>query len=362
MIETKESSPRWRDLLQLLFGVGLTILFFYMMAPFLLPFIVGGVCAILCYPLFTVFKKYFPRHLAALFTTLLLAVGVLAPIVFLLYSGTYRIIGLLKTLRIVRNGQTVEQLAEHPMIRKGVSFLSRWISIDREWIQNQAYDLLQSIVEKVSGIVGTFLAGMPGLFIAVFIVTLSTYFFLSDGAKFLRFLGNVSPLRSERSVELYSAFEKSCRGVVLGLFVSGLVQGVLMATLFIVTDLPDPIFIFFLTVVAGMVPIVGSAPIWIGASIYHFMHGSMASGIIMLIGGIAVSTSDNIVRPLIMKGQAEMHPLLALVSVFGAVNLFGPTGIFLGPVIAAVFVSFLRILSFELRREAISDVANGVKA
>jgi predicted PurR-regulated permease PerM len=52
-----------------------------------------------------------------------------------------------------------------------------------------------------------------------------------------------------------------------------------------------------------------------------------------------------------MKENAQMHPFLALVSVFGAIHLLGPTGIFLGPIIAAVFVSFLKIVIGELRRE-----------
>lgn len=357
MIDSRDTTPHWRGLMQLMLGVGLTILFFYMMAPFLLPFIVGAVCAILCYPLYSQLKKFLPKHPAAFLTTILLSGGIVAPIVYLLYSGTYRIIAVLKTLRIVRDGQTVEQLAEHPLVHKAVAFISRWISVDTDWMQTQALDLLQTIVERVSVIVGVFVAGMPGLFIAVFIVILSTYFFLTDGAKFLRFLASLSPMKLERSVDLYGAFERSCRGVVLGLFVSGIVQGLLMAILFAVTGLPDPIFIFLATVVAGMIPIVGSAPIWILATAYHFAHNHMVFGVIMLLGGIAVSTSDNIVRPLVMKGQAEMHPLLALVSVFGAINLFGPTGIFMGPVIAAVFVSFLRILSIELRREAISQIA-----
>jgi predicted PurR-regulated permease PerM len=73
----------------------------------------------------------------------------------------------------------------------------------------------------------------------------------------------------------------------------------------------------------------------------------------MLCGGVLVATSDNVVRPWILKGHSEMHPLLALVSVFGAVNLVGATGIFLGPVIAAVFVSFLKMLALEIRRESL---------
>jgi predicted PurR-regulated permease PerM len=65
----------------------------------------------------------------------------------------------------------------------------------------------------------------------------------------------------------------------------------------------------------------------------------------MTVAAVFISTSDNFIRPWVMKGQSEMHPMLALVSAFGAVQLLGATGIFLGPIIAAVFVSFLNILA-----------------
>ncbi|NBY20377.1 AI-2E family transporter [bacterium] len=159
----------------------------------------------------------------------------------------------------------------------------------------------------------------------------------------------------ERSVQLYQAFETSCRGVVLGLFASAIAQAIIMTVLFAITGLPNAILIGAMTVVAGMIPLVGSAPIWIGATIYLAINGSWGNFSIMLIGGIIVATIDNIIRPMIMKDHAQMHPMLALISVLGAVNLMGPTGIFLGPIIAAVFVSFLKILSLELRRDKIKQ-------
>lgn len=349
--------PKWRGLIQLLLGLGITGLFFYMMAPFLVPFLIGAVCAILCYPLFTTTSKWIPRPLAALTTSFFLTAGVVAPIIYILYGGTHRIVQFLTRFKIVREGQTVEKLAEHPFVKKSIAFLSNWMPIDRDWIHEQALGLLETVVNTLSTAVGSFLAGAPGLLMGVLIVVLSCYFFLLDGAKFLRFLVSLSPMRTTRSFDIYETFQKSCRGVVLGLFMSGVVQGILMAILFIITGLPDPIFIFLVTIVVGMIPLVGSAPIWIGATIYHISSDHMGYAVIMALGGIAVSTADNIVRPIVMKEHAEMHPLLALVSVFGAVNLFGPTGIFLGPVIAAVFVSFLKIVSLELRREAVPNHA-----
>jgi len=91
--------------------------------------------------------------------------------------------------------------------------------------------------------------------------------------------------------------------------------------------------------------------LWIGATLYLAGQSQLVAATIMLMGGIGTSLADNVVRPWVMKGPAKMHPFLALVSVFGAIHLLGPTGIFLGPIIAAVFVSFLRILIGELRKE-----------
>lgn len=354
MVTASSKEQSWRIWLQLALGMGLTFLFFYMMAPFLVPFLLGAVCAILSYPAYELFKRHMPRHLSAFLTTLAITLGILIPVILMIYSSVYRVLNMLKRLRILHEGQSVESLVELPFIRQLIAGISRWIPIDREWMQAQALDFLQLVVEKLTGIIGNFLTSMPSLLIGISIVVLSTYFFLTDGAKFLRFLVSLSPLKLERSVELYGTFERSCRGVVLGLFMSGVVQGVLMSILFLITGLPDAVFIFFVTIIAGMIPLVGSAPIWIGAVVYHAVQNNFGFALVMLIGGILVSTSDNIVRPVVMKGQAEMHPLLALVSVFGAINLFGPTGIFLGPVIAAVFLSFLKILSLELRRENIA--------
>ena len=350
-----ESGQQWKGWIQLILGLGLTFLFFYMMAPFVVAVLLGAVTAIVCYPLYLHWKGALHSQLAALSITVLVTLGILLPAIFVLYSGATRLLTLFSTLKFPAPGQPLSKFINSP----GVSQVMRWtgklIPVNDQWMRSQTIELLQSVVEKLSKLIASFLGGMPGLILAFFVVILSAYFFLVDGSKFLRFLSSLSPLPEERSADIYSAFEKSCRGVVLALLASAVTQGVIMAVFFVLTGLPGPGFILVLTIVMGMVPVVGSAPVWIGASIFLFVQGEPVKGFMMVLGGAIIATSDNIVRPWIMKGHSEMHPLLALVSVFGAVNLLGPTGIFLGPVIAAVFVSFLKILALEIRRENMSS-------
>jgi predicted PurR-regulated permease PerM len=63
----------------------------------------------------------------------------------------------------------------------------------------------------------------------------------------------------------------------------------------------------------------------------------------MIAIGALAGVADNIVRPLFLRGQANMHPLISLLSIFGGINLFGMIGVFVGPILAAILVSLLDI-------------------
>ncbi len=344
------ASRQWQGWLQILLGLTLTYLFFYMMAPFLVALFLGAVLAIICYPVYTKLGKWIPGPLAALALTLGTTVGFLVPIVFLLYNGIHRLLSVMGKLRLPTEG-TLEHLLNQPTVSRILNLLTRFSPVDKDWLRNQSFEVLQNVLEKSAQIGTSFLGSMPSLMLGFIVVILSIFFFMVDGANFLRFLSSLSPLGSDRTAQLYNSFEKSCRGVVLGLFLSSLLQGFLAGVFFIVTGLPSPVLAATATFIMGMVPVVGSAPIWVGAVLYLFFSNEVLMATIMLIGGLLITSTDNVVRTLVMKGQSAMHPLLGLVSVFGAVNLFGPMGIFLGPIIAAVFISFLKIITLEIQRE-----------
>ncbi len=337
---------QWKEWIQLLLGLSLTILFFYMMAPFLVAMLIGAVGAIILFPIHHRLSAYLPKAFSALLLTCSLAIGALIPIFFIMYGGALKIQDLSHKVKMP-SSESLDSWLHHPRL---TSILA-WAPVDTVWLKDQSFEMLQVLAERLTRLMGAFIGGMPGLLLAYTIVMITLYFFLLDGIRLLRFLAGLSPLNADRSASLFLAFQNSCRGVVLSLILSALIQSFLMVVLFLSTRIPDPFLWGGVTFIMGMVPVVGSAPIWVGGALFHLLNGHIVAMIILIVGGIIVSLSDNIVRIYVMKGQSEMHPLLALVSVFGAVNLIGPTGIFLGPVIAAVFVSFLKIVAVEVRRE-----------
>ena len=74
-----------------------------------------------------------------------------------------------------------------------------------------------------------------------------------------------------------------------------------------------------------------------------------AAALLALYGMLVVSMADNVIKPLVLRGRANLHPLLALLSVIGGVQALGPIGIFVGPMAVAFLQAALSMLNVELK-------------
>jgi predicted PurR-regulated permease PerM len=95
--------------------------------------------------------------------------------------------------------------------------------------------------------------------------------------------------------------------------------------------------------------VLGAPVVWLPLAAWFIYQQRYGAGVAMaLIGALIVSNVDNLVRMLVLRGSAGLHPLLALVSVLGGIERMGVIGVFMGPVVAGVFVTLLRILKVQL--------------
>ena len=67
----------------------------------------------------------------------------------------------------------------------------------------------------------------------------------------------------------------------------------------------------------------------------------VAAIVLAVYGGAVVSVIDNVIKPMVLHGRSNLHPLLALLSILGGVKVLGPIGIFVGPMV----VTFLYALA-----------------
>ncbi len=206
---------------------------------------------------------------------------------------------------------------------------------------------LQKRVVEFGGVAGSIIGS---LVIGTAIMLISLYFFLLDGPAMVESFKGLSPLEDEHEQELVAEFGRVSRAVVVATLLSALIQGLLAGVGFYFVGLESIFLLTLLSAVLAMVPFVGAAAVWIPCSLYlYFFTNNLPAAIGLAIYGVAViSMADNFIKPYILHGETNLHPLLALLSVIGGVAALGPIGILIGPMVVVFLQTLLKILQREL--------------
>lgn len=199
---------------------------------------------------------------------------------------------------------------------------------------------------SLTGATGTFIAKL--VFGSVILVV-TIFFFLVDGPAMIKNIMHLSPLDDSYEQELLFEFDQISRAVVLATVLSAVAQGLTAGIGFYFAGMEYLTLLIMLTTAFAMVPFVGPAIIWIPVSIYLAMNDQVwTAGLLAAWGVLVVGTIDNVVKAVVLHGQSQLHPLLALLSVLGGVQSLGPIGIVVGPMVVAMLQTLLSILQREL--------------
>ncbi|TWT42710.1 AI-2E family transporter [Botrimarina hoheduenensis] len=187
--------------------------------------------------------------------------------------------------------------------------------------------------------------------IGLVVMIFALYYFFADGPKIIETLMHLSPLDDEYEHELLVKFASVSRAVVVATLLSAVVQGLLAGIGYqFALDAGSPVFLLtVLTMLLAIVPFVGATAVWIPVALWVFFvqEDTVAAVVLAVYGAGIVSTIDNVIKPLVLHGQSNLHPLLALLSILGGIQLLGPVGILVGPML----VAFMQALLGMLRRE-----------
>jgi predicted PurR-regulated permease PerM len=225
------------------------------------------------------------------------------------------------------------------------------------WIRQQTspgQSSLQGLGARLASFAGPVALGAGG-FLAEFLIGLivmiiSLYYFLADGPEMVKAVMKLSPLDNRYEEQLLQEFGNISRAVVLATLLSALAQGALAGFGFFVAGLESVFFLMVLTTLLAMIPFVGAGAVWIPSSLWLILgEDRYWAGILLaLYGALVISMVDNLIKPMVLHGRSNLHPLLALLSVLGGVKALGPIGIFVGPMVLAFLQTLLNMLSHEL--------------
>ncbi|MCP3922949.1 MAG: AI-2E family transporter [Desulfobacterales bacterium] len=195
---------------------------------------------------------------------------------------------------------------------------------------------------------GKELAGdLISIFGSFALMIFSFFFFVRDEKEIYEYVLHLVPLSTSHEDEILKKANSVSKSVLLGTFATAIAQGVAGAIAFGIADLPW-LFWGVMMAFASLIPVVGTALIWIPSTIYLALTGHTGMAIFVFIWCVVVVGGlDNVVRPLFMKGSANMSTFLIFFSILGGINFFGMIGLIYGPLIFGLVMVLLYIYNLE---------------
>ncbi len=353
--------------------------FFEVMVLFIVPLFLSAVLVVIFKPvhLWILSKVGQHRRIAAALTTLVIVLIVLLPTLAItmraiaegmeLYS-TYAVAAVANEAQAVDQApneqaavggdedakpkkNALDSLVTKMVNEINLKVLSRFDLPELE-VEATNKAIQENLVRRVAPMAVGGLQLLVSILVGLAIMVITTYYFFADGPYMLIALMRMSPLDDAYERELLEKFSDISRSVVVATLASAIVQGLLAGIGFFFVGLDKIFFLTAITIFFAMIPFVGAAAIWVPVCLVLYFHDGRTMAALVLAAYCAgvVSMVDNVIKPYILHGQANLHPLLALLSVIGGVQVLGPIGILVGPMLVAFLQALINMLNKEIEQ------------
>ncbi len=241
----------------------------------------------------------------------------------------------------------LDAMINQPHIHNLMVALSDKIPVTMNELSGAFQDLSRSIGARLTELLGGVLSHLPGLLMILLVMVVSIYFFMIDGKKLIFFLRKNSIFSPRQTDLLIKSVGGMCKSVILASLVSGLCQAGLETLACAFVGAPNIALIGVIVFVGSFLPVVGSLPITVFLAAQQWMTSGQTAGVVLTIMAIVLIAVDGAIRPWFLKGSANLHPLLAFVAALGGLQSIGFFGMFLGPIVTALFIATLQVVTSE---------------
>jgi predicted PurR-regulated permease PerM len=327
-------------------AVGLSL---YVIWPFRAPLLLAAVLASVLHSVFRRASRLLHGHraLGAFATTVGLVVLILGPLAGIVAFAAGQVV---KGLAFVHDELGIENVGQlHPgaLPPRGQELLDHLLAVlhlSRAQVDHFAHQASL----WAEGALQTVLASSSRATFHAAIMIVAFYFFLLEGSHLVGWVRRISPLEARQTRDLLDEFRSVSRASILGNAIAAVFQGVVTGIGFALFGVPHPIFFGLVTLIASFIPVVGTLVVWGPAIAFLAIAGHHGAAIGLAIWCLVlVAGGEHVGKPLVVRwvlhGQEEMHTGLVFLSLVGGLEMFGPIGLVLGPLVFSFLLAMLRM-------------------
>lgn len=332
-------------LVLLLLGYELYRLF----SPFFATLMWAGVLALVFSPLYRYLAKRLRlgRGTAAALLTGAIFLAFVLPALILSWVLASEAVAFYRSFQDFIQAGGLAILLERPWLK---GFLRLWLSLDNQ-LRAMGVDLKGVSLRGAEAMTGLLVSWMGSAVknVLVFLVNLSLmavalFFLFRDGEGLLTWLQRVLPLRSQEVEAIFRRLGSMIAAIVRGTLLTAVVQGTLTGVALWAMGVPFPVMLGFLTILCALFPTGGSGLVWVPSALYLAIQGFWIKGVFLAAWGVlVVGTVDNLLKPILIAGKAALHSGLLFFGILGGLVVFGFSGLILGPVLLALFLTCVEL-------------------
>jgi len=330
---------------------GMLVLTFFIIKPFLATLVFAIICGVSLYPVYKKILKFFGNNetASASITLIISIICIVIPLIFLgtqLVHEAIQLYGSLSQINDKQNGIVV-------VINNLGQTSEKFIPGTEHYFTNFSNNLTIYIKQALSWLIsnlGQVISSASLLLLDLFLFFVTFYYLLKDGDKLKREIIKLIPLKDEDGESIFTKLNGAINSIIKGNLMIAFLKGILTAIGFYLFGLPNGILWGSFTIITSFVPNIGTAIVLLPAVVYLFIIGNATPAIGLAIWGIViVGLADNILGPKLIGKNLQLHPIFILLSILGGLVIFGPIGLFLGPLVMSLLFALLSIYSEEVK-------------
>ncbi len=229
----------------------------------------------------------------------------------------------------------IDRLARHPLLA----------DID---VRGMLAAGLKNLSSSMAAEVGLIVKNVLLFTVNLAIMLISLFFLFRDGASYYDTVAGMLPFTRAQRETISRKFLDTFSGVVNGVFLIALLQGVMTGIGFALFGIGFPVFWGFVAAVLALLPVGGAALVWLPAAAYLFLAGSkVAAALLVLWGIVLVTLPDNFLKPMLIGRKARIPVFLLFLGILGGLKIYGILGILFGPLVVTLLTAFVEIYREE---------------
>jgi len=296
----------------------LCAIFLYHLRPYLNAFFGALILFFLFYPIYMFFitKLKIGKSLSAIIIIIITLIIIIVPLIFIINAAS-------KEINYITNNSD--------------ELLSKIDIIDAKYPAIQIKETINTNLPTITTFGGkvllTQINNIIKVIILLFIMYCTLYYLFIYQDSIQKRIKSFLPFNKVNTDKLVNNFKRVTMGILISTGLIAIIQGLLLGLSFFLFGIKGAILWGIVAAIFSFLPILGLSIIYIPFSIIYILNQNYLAGLGILICGVLISLSDNLIRPPLQKRFGDIHPLISIIGLFIGISAFGFIGIIIGPLL-----------------------------